>query len=278
MIPDSLSNLRKRLDDAIGAHGLSAMREAIARAAQPQIRLLAAESDDEADPAVGASRLGGDPDLPAHLDWPLSRDGKHLLFIAQLDLSALPAWSGSPLPRTGWLWAFAGGEFPRDAAILHWAGDVGQLRRRGMPGEAVTVLGDEMDVPYDVVPLGRPRVAIDLPRDGDEYVALERATGGENALRDGLSALLDEFAPDADRDAGAVVHLLDRMAFGGESPATEYAVTYGKRVGDDWLSFMEVFEAGSMNWSDSGSLIFLLRAAELSRGDFSNAYAIITSA
>ena len=75
------------------------------------------------------------------------------------------------------------------------------------------------------------------------------------------------------------MHLLGRMAFGGETSATEYAVTYGKRGGDDdWLSFMEVFEAGSMNWSDCGSLIFLLRAAELARGDFSSAYAIITSA
>lgn len=51
---------------------------------------------------LGASRFGGCPDVPLAFAWP-ERDGRPLAFLAQLDLSALPA---SSLPNVGWLLFF----------------------------------------------------------------------------------------------------------------------------------------------------------------------------
>ncbi|AKF03120.1 hypothetical protein DB32_000269 [Sandaracinus amylolyticus] len=60
---------------------------------------------------VGASRLGGAPDLPATLAWP-TRGATHLTFVAQIDLSALtPDWVPD-LPRSGWLYFFVGRDEP----------------------------------------------------------------------------------------------------------------------------------------------------------------------
>src|SRR4051794_5221415 len=120
MLPPDLPDLRKSLDDAIARHGLTAIGDAIHGAAVPQIWMPYDPADVGGDGGpVGAPRLGGEPDLPPDVAWP-TRGGKRLPFIAQLDCSTLPRWAGSPLPASGWLYAFAGGEFPLESALIHW--------------------------------------------------------------------------------------------------------------------------------------------------------------
>jgi len=56
---------------------------------------------------VGASRLGGLPELPSDLDWPVE-SGVPMMFIAQIDLASVRAEAGeSALPPSGYLWFFA---------------------------------------------------------------------------------------------------------------------------------------------------------------------------
>jgi hypothetical protein len=74
---------------------------------------------------LGASRLGGLPDLPPDTPWPAAPDGRPLAFLAQLDL-ADTAGSGfeKPLPDDGSLYFFydaeelPGGCGPEDCG--HW--------------------------------------------------------------------------------------------------------------------------------------------------------------
>lgn len=58
---------------------------------------------------LGASRIGGLPDLPASVEWPSGmKDGKpseHASFLAQFNLAELPAVDDG-LPRQGHLWIF----------------------------------------------------------------------------------------------------------------------------------------------------------------------------
>lgn len=53
----------------------------------------------------GFSKMGGDPNLPAHLAWPMA-DGRPMTFAVQIDLAALgengPDWA----PKSGCLFAF----------------------------------------------------------------------------------------------------------------------------------------------------------------------------
>jgi len=54
----------------------------------------------------GSSRFGGDPDMPADLDWP-EWDGKPLRFMMQVRLEELPAIAGRELlPERGLLYFF----------------------------------------------------------------------------------------------------------------------------------------------------------------------------
>ena len=61
------------------------------------------------------SHLGGVPSLPEGMEWPRAPDGAALHFLAQIDLSTLPAsgivdFQGKPLP-----------EFPREGALYFFA-------------------------------------------------------------------------------------------------------------------------------------------------------------
>ncbi|HEX4796607.1 MAG TPA: DUF1963 domain-containing protein [Humisphaera sp.] len=61
--------------------------------------------------AVGVSKVGGEPDLPASIEWPDGLDDKgkkrgKAEFLAQFNLAELPPIKDPDLPRTGHLWLF----------------------------------------------------------------------------------------------------------------------------------------------------------------------------
>jgi uncharacterized protein YwqG len=85
--------------------GLASVSQDLAALAQPSIRLLSTPAAG-AELAVGASRLGGQPDLPAGVAWPLLR-GAPMAFIAQIALAALGPYDVQrALPPAGMLWFF----------------------------------------------------------------------------------------------------------------------------------------------------------------------------
>jgi uncharacterized protein YwqG len=67
--------------------GLGEIAGAVERLAQPSIRLIS-HPDGDRDGAIGASRLGGNPDLPPDTPWPACQDIP-MSFIAQINLAAI---------------------------------------------------------------------------------------------------------------------------------------------------------------------------------------------
>jgi uncharacterized protein YwqG len=129
-IATRLAEYRRQLDAA----GLGRYADSLSETAFPSVRLVADSQIDAA--VVGASRLGGVPDLPADLPWPVNDDGAPLSFIAQLDLRQIATHEVEGiLPRTGLLSFFyeattqsAWGFDPADHgswAVMHTAGDIG---------------------------------------------------------------------------------------------------------------------------------------------------------
>ena len=55
---------------------------------------------------IGASRVGGLPDLPSSLSWPVDGDGRLLTFLAQVNFKELEPGFAPYLPRDGWLYFF----------------------------------------------------------------------------------------------------------------------------------------------------------------------------
>lgn len=90
------------------------------------------------DLAAGVSRLGGLPNLPPDVAWPVD-DGRPLDFIAQIDLAqAAEAMHLQDMPVTGWLAFFYDADYqpwgfdPRDRGgwrVLFFQGEATALRR-----------------------------------------------------------------------------------------------------------------------------------------------------
>jgi uncharacterized protein YwqG len=71
---------------------LKRVAPAIAKQALPCVRLFTQPASDRAI-KIGASKLGGLPDLPDDSEWPC-RDGAPLSFLAQINVTAMPKFDG----------------------------------------------------------------------------------------------------------------------------------------------------------------------------------------
>jgi uncharacterized protein YwqG len=88
------------IGDLLTAKGLGRIAEVVKKAVKPSVWLWATKPSEAA-----TSRLGGRPNLPADLDWPMWYD-EPLPFVAQFQLDAIPEMQGFPLPREGALFFF----------------------------------------------------------------------------------------------------------------------------------------------------------------------------
>lgn len=93
------AEIRKITSDSLFAGEVDRLLEG----ARPSVRMHTTRSALE-DIALGASRLGGLPDLPTGVAWP-ERNGSPLDFIAQIDLRDL-AGLLPEFPQSGWLLFF----------------------------------------------------------------------------------------------------------------------------------------------------------------------------
>jgi len=93
------------MEAAIARNGLSSAEELILGSAVPCFRI---QPDGEADRApLGATRLGGVPDLAQDVAWPRDDEGRFANFFGQLDFADLAGRIDAPdLPRAGLLSLF----------------------------------------------------------------------------------------------------------------------------------------------------------------------------
>ncbi len=98
----------KLIDRLIEIHGLQEQRRAIRKLARHAL-LLRTKRSSEAKITPGATKIGGQPDLPGSTEWPAYRGGKPLAFLAQINLAQV-ATLKSPikgLPVDGLLSVFS---------------------------------------------------------------------------------------------------------------------------------------------------------------------------
>src|SRR5437667_8909153 len=88
--------------DALRSAGLSRHTEQIQALGKPCIRFSTTRVEEEVQLPLGASKLGGLPDVPSDFEWPAYND-KLLTFVAQLRLSDLaPLDVEQALPANGY--------------------------------------------------------------------------------------------------------------------------------------------------------------------------------
>ncbi|MFD1990625.1 YwqG family protein [Paenibacillus nicotianae] len=109
---------------------------------------------------LGASRIGGYPDLPKHMKWPLTQDGEYMTSVAQLNLAQIAKEVGEDrlpdyFPRQGLLYFFVGLDEPSyqiEHQIIYISEpEIASIAYR--EPEATTILEEEAEqafVPYEV--------------------------------------------------------------------------------------------------------------------------------
>jgi uncharacterized protein YwqG len=101
-------NEPRLMDRLIDLHNLNNRRKEIRKLVRPAV-LLRTRKSSEAKIPLGATKIGGRPDLPVKAEWPVYRDGKPLAFLAQINLTEI-AKRGTPikgLPSKGLLSVFS---------------------------------------------------------------------------------------------------------------------------------------------------------------------------
>jgi uncharacterized protein YwqG len=128
-------DLRQRIDDV----GLTDHAEALMGVASAAIRLTPRRMED--DGPLGVTRLGGLPDLPPGVEWPVV-DGVLLEFVGQFRLEDLASYDEEKrLPQSGMLYFFFDGmltgydrgEGKDRRAVLTYDGPLDALERRDEP-------------------------------------------------------------------------------------------------------------------------------------------------
>ena len=152
MVGERDTALYAALAERLRANGLGRVVDDVLWLTRPAIRLDLTRVEDEADLPLGASKVGGAPDLPADTPWPTSDDGAPLPFIAQLHLANIALYDPEgDLPHAGLLSFFYAVNEPDEGGMrlgydpsawrVIWTQDDGApLVRHSTPAKLVDVL------------------------------------------------------------------------------------------------------------------------------------------
>lgn len=253
VLPKSLpvAELAEQLDEMLAKAKLGKHREVLV---QPALHVFPKRVD-EAKLAIGASKVGGLPDLPAGTAWP-EHDGCPMGFVAQLRLEDLAALGETRLPPKGLLYFFVDDEpfgegYLAKACVLHVATTKKlartalpanfQLHRDGKPMRQAYAACSVTFVPTLTIPSSsNPNVTESLGK--KECTAFERDVQFEHAV---VSQLLGYRNHGYDAENPATSQLLFRMTSDAQA---------------------------DMEWGDLDCLDFYVPKKDLAKGVFDNVY------
>lgn len=252
------------------------------------------ERCDDADIPIGASKLGGLPDLPPGVEWP-TRDGYPLGFLGQFAIADVPEVEGEVrLPGRGLLSVFfiqqleTWGHEPTDWGawrLLYRRDTAGLSRVRRAPARAFYWDEPEFDEPFRAC------------RVWYETVTTYPAPGAQFHKRDDWSAVSGAYYDITRGRRGAPGHQFFGHEFDPYSQAPYRCVllTNGLRVGvarsrdeqarvdalvetqqGDWVLLLQIQadDETQWNWGDIDTLYFWIRRQDLEAGEFDKVWCI----
>jgi len=198
--------------------------------------------------ALGASRVGGLPDLPSDWAYPQDDAGRPLVFICQINLAEVPPTP--PLPACGTLYCFVADDDDASAVrhrILFDDGDPARLRRASLPRHAAWCLDgrNRLKVPY-ALEFAR---ALSLPSAQDRWTARHVKLEGEAHAR--------------------YLKLLRALSRGlnGQLLGYPQVGAYGS-LPKEMALLLELESVGGMEWWDAGALQILVPRRGLAKKAF----------
>jgi uncharacterized protein YwqG len=291
---------RARILAALEDRGLAHLRGAIEPVIEAAIAVTSRPLAKGARVAVGSSRVGGSPDLPAGSPWP-AVDGIPLTFAGQVRLSDLAPFEPAAVlpPRgllsfffDGMLTGYERGESP-DRAMVIYTDDAAMtdLVRLKVPpdvperfdqyGDATPVFSERWDLPEAeeidgdedamfpaIVPILRDA------DDKDRYGDLRREIRGPYIG----SKLLGH--PDAVQGGEIILEAVRKRDGGKRFRYEDYQWTHRRRLEREMRDLVLLFQSASgtsCTWGGSGVLYFWIDRADLKARRFDRAFAMLQS-
>ncbi len=274
---------------ALSSSGLGDISHDLDALMQDSIRITAHPGDD-ASLAVGASKLGGEPDLPAGTAWPTGK-GQALSFVAQIRLAdATPSDAHHALPPDGLLSFFYDatqqtyGADPADRggwAVLYTPGDSAALQRLAAPATlpsaarfkaGAATFSSEVTLPQQPE-LDMPNLSwtaeqkhayeqalATFPSQADRALPHHRLLGNPDTIQDDM-------------------RLECQLAANGVSDVNAPAAAPLKAGANTWRLLLQVDSDDSlgMRWADAGMLYFWIERDALAARRFDNVWVVLQS-
>lgn len=274
---------------ALSSTGLSGIARDLDSLMQDSIR-IAARPADEASLSIGASKLGGEPDVPAGAAWPTGK-GSPLSFIAQIRLADVLTFDTQhALPPTGLLSFFYDatqqtyGADPADRggwSVLYKMGDRAALQRLPAPVTlpaaarfkpcAVTFSGEvtlpqqpELDMPNLAWTADQKQAyenaLATFPSQADRALPHHRLLGNPDTIQDDM-------------------RLECQLAANGVSDASAPAAAPLEAGANNWCLLLQVDsdDTVGMRWADAGMLYFWIERDALAARRFDNVWVVLQS-
>jgi uncharacterized protein YwqG len=278
----------------IKEHGLEKYQQDILATVKPAIAITLAQ---EGQGTIGQSRIGGYPDLPASLAWPVNATlNRPLYFILQLNLAELPSFPENSLPKTGMLYLFLDENENYAQQLVMYLADE-PLQPKQLPEDTVFITDWYEDL---VVYTLEFSLFTDLPRwaTNDHSALAERMSidiDGEDALNELINDL--PVCSHSYESTGYVGKLLGHASGIGHDPREDAFVV--REVNPKWLykynelrnnnvdlskarfwqNLLELHTEDNVNlmFGDAGYMQILIHENDLSKKDVSRVYVNLES-
>lgn len=279
---------------ALAAAQLTELAGHVEALTRPAIR-LSLKTVEQSAAAIGASRIGGQPDMPPGTVWP-SKQGAPMSFAGQIRLEETAPYDAAHLLPAAGLLAFfydAGqetyGADPGDRAgfqVLYFAGELANLQRQPFP-EALPATARFQPCAVTCAATLTAAQAPDLEIPGlawspDAQKRYEAAIGGVAGLasqpQGGPHSQLLGF-PDTLQDDMRMECQLASHGIGMDQADSDPRTTALAAGATNWQLLLQLDsepQAG-MRWADAGMLYYWVERDALRAGTFDNVWVVLQS-
>lgn len=248
--------------------GLEDYSETFQRMIKPSIRLIT-ERESEKKLEIGQTKLGGQPDLPANIEWPCWKEYP-MSFIAQINLQEMPniQTDNDIHPTKGIIYFFytanpeamyEEADFdnnPETSKVLFYDGDIKNLVRTLPPKE----LSEELQFSSARV---IPKLEWTVPSsDSFEVHELLRLSGNDEEKY--WRVFLENFSNKYIEGHTSEFHVGMNRLYGYHDPVQ------GEYKGEGWRLLLQIDSEDStnMDWDDTGKVYFWIKDFDLKNLQF----------
>jgi uncharacterized protein YwqG len=267
--------------EQLEAIGLDRLIPSFQAASRESIRLHTTNPSDDA-----VSRIGGAPNLPEEIPWPIGKNGQPLSFLAQLDLAELPSISSIDLPKKGSLYFFY------NSTEQPWGfnpADAGEFKvifsPSALPSNPLRMVDNELEeeIRFSGVTLTATREEWFPGLEGGQMDEFEVSDDEFDAYLGILesSGTMHRIGGHADLIQNPIeieAQLVSNGIYCGDPDAYDSAEAIRLAPGAaDWLLLLQLGseEASGMMWGDMGRLYFLIHKEDLANGNFDKVWTIL---